>query len=118
MTTAADQPQRIRLDDLTSDQYDELCDDLDEYERVQGDMNERAIDLTRRAETAEKELRESQWRHQDAERRVRCQRERAETAEAGQLLLARTIAATSKQTVEQVLADVRAALAPAQEPTP
>lgn len=73
---------RIPLDHLTSDQYDELCNDLDEYERIQGDMNDRAIDLTRRAETAEKELRETQWRHQDAERRVRCQRERAERAEA------------------------------------
>ncbi|MFD8234031.1 hypothetical protein ACFV20_19385 [Streptomyces sp. NPDC059696] len=44
---------RIPLDHLTSDQYDELCADLDRYEELQGDMNERAIDLTRRAELAE-----------------------------------------------------------------
>lgn len=47
---------RIPLDHLTSDQYDELCNDLDRYEQIQGDMNERAIDLTRRAERAEAEL--------------------------------------------------------------
>jgi hypothetical protein len=68
-----------------------------------------------RAETAEKGLREAQWRRDDAERRVRVQRERAERAEAEAILLARTIAATSRQTVAQVLADVRAAL---DEPTP
>jgi hypothetical protein len=44
---------RVPLDHLTSDQYDELCDDLDRYEDLQGDMNERAIDLTIRAEQAE-----------------------------------------------------------------
>lgn len=44
---------RIKLGDLTSDQYDELCADLDRYEELQGEMNERAIDLTRRAQLAE-----------------------------------------------------------------
>jgi hypothetical protein len=114
---------RIRLDDLTSDQYDQLCDELTALRQVargycpdcgRGDAAPTVADWEterRRADTAE-------WRRDDAERRVRCQRERAETAEAGQLLLARTIAATSKQTVEQVLADVRAALdEPARETT-
>ncbi|MFG3173690.1 hypothetical protein ACGFZC_01300 [[Kitasatospora] papulosa] len=45
MTT---QPERVALDDLTSDQLDALYDDLDRYEEVVGEMNEKAIDLTRR----------------------------------------------------------------------
>lgn len=44
---------RIRLDDLTSAQLDQLYADLDRYEEVQGEMNENAIDLTRRAARAE-----------------------------------------------------------------
>lgn len=38
---------RIPLDHLTSDQYDQLCDDLDRYEEVIGEMNERAINQER-----------------------------------------------------------------------
>ncbi|WP_404974860.1 hypothetical protein [[Kitasatospora] papulosa] len=45
MTT---QPERIQLDDLTSDQLDQLYADRDRYEEVVGEMNEKAIDLTRR----------------------------------------------------------------------
>lgn len=44
---------RLSIDQITSDQLDELYDDLDRYEEVQGEMNERAIDLTRRAARAE-----------------------------------------------------------------
>ncbi|MGQ4350483.1 hypothetical protein [Streptomyces sp. SAS_275] len=44
---------RLTVDTITSDQLDALYDDLDRYEEVQGDMNEKAIDLTRRAELAE-----------------------------------------------------------------
>jgi hypothetical protein len=47
---------RHTVDTLTSDALDELYDDLARYEEVQGDMNERAIDLTRRAERAEAAL--------------------------------------------------------------
>lgn len=46
-------PPRVPLDHLTSDQYDELCADLDRYEEIQGGMNEHAIDLARRAGLAE-----------------------------------------------------------------
>lgn len=49
--------QRIPLDHLTSDQYDGLCADLDRYEELQGEMNERAIDLTRRCAQLEDLLR-------------------------------------------------------------
>jgi hypothetical protein len=38
---------RIPLDHLTSDALDQLYDDLDRYEEVQGEMNERAIDHAR-----------------------------------------------------------------------
>jgi hypothetical protein len=48
--------ERIPLDDLTSDKYDELCNDLDRYEEVQGEMNETAINLTRQAARAEATL--------------------------------------------------------------
>lgn len=38
---------------ITDPELTELYDDLDRYEELQGDMNERAIDLTRRAEQLE-----------------------------------------------------------------
>ena len=38
----------MALDDLTSDQLNALYDDRDRYEEVVGEMNEKAIDLTRR----------------------------------------------------------------------
>lgn len=43
----ADRVGRIRLDDLTSDDLDELYNDLDRYAEVVGEMNERAIDQAR-----------------------------------------------------------------------
>lgn len=46
-------PPRQSLDHLTSDEYDELCADLDRYEEIQGGMNEHAIGLARRAGLAE-----------------------------------------------------------------
>lgn len=44
---------RKTLDQMNSDDLDELYNDLDRYEEVQGEMNERAIDLTRHAARAE-----------------------------------------------------------------
>jgi wobble nucleotide-excising tRNase len=52
------QPERISLDDLTSDQLDALYDDLDRYEEVQGEMNERAVDLVRRVAGLEQQVEE------------------------------------------------------------
>lgn len=46
---------RLTVDSINSDQLDELYDDLDRYEEVQGDMNEQAVRLTRQAETAKAE---------------------------------------------------------------
>lgn len=46
---AADRVQRIRLDDLTSDQLDALYDDLDRADEVIGELNQHNINLARRA---------------------------------------------------------------------
>jgi len=110
LAVGPDREQRIRLDDLTSDQLDGLYDDLDRYTEVVGEMNDNAIRAAKENADTARKLRESQWRHEDAERRVRIQRERADHAERESSLLAHTIAATSKQTVAQVLEDVHAAL--------
>ncbi|MEU1088910.1 hypothetical protein ABZ401_19105 [Streptomyces sp. NPDC005892] len=56
---------RTPLDDLTSDQLDELYDDLDRYEEVQGEMNERAVDLTRRVAELEAEAAEHLATHEE-----------------------------------------------------
>ncbi|MDX3520741.1 hypothetical protein [Streptomyces scabiei] len=78
---------RVPLDHLTSDALDDLYEQLEALRAVargycpdcgRGDAAPTVADWEtqrRRADTAE-------WRHKDAERRVRCQRERAETAEA------------------------------------
>ncbi|MFI2354725.1 hypothetical protein ACH5AG_08560 [Streptomyces anulatus] len=50
MTT---QPDRLPLDDLTSDALDALYADLDRYEVVVGDLNEANIGLQRQAARAE-----------------------------------------------------------------
>lgn len=44
---------RHTADTITDDDLDELYADLDRYEEVQGEMNENAIDLARRAARAE-----------------------------------------------------------------
>lgn len=44
---------RHTVDTITSDALDELYADLARYEEIQGDMNERAVDLTRQLASAE-----------------------------------------------------------------
>ncbi|MGW0575152.1 hypothetical protein ACWD25_04100 [Streptomyces sp. NPDC002920] len=53
LLAGAEREPRTRLDDLTSDQLDDLYDDLDRYAHVLGEMNERAA----RAETERDQLR-------------------------------------------------------------
>lgn len=69
---------------------------------------------TARADQAERESRESQWRAGDAERRVRCQRQRAEQAEA---TLARVadLAAEHPVTVDTALLHATLGQPPASE---
>ncbi|MFE9850282.1 helix-turn-helix domain-containing protein [Streptomyces sp. NPDC005576] len=55
---------RVALDDLTSDQLDALYDDLERYEEVQGEMNERAVDLTRRVAELEAQAAEHLAAHE------------------------------------------------------
>lgn len=45
--------ERIPLDDLTSDQLDQLHDDLDRYEEVVGELNQANTRLARKAGRAE-----------------------------------------------------------------
>ncbi|MFE0647457.1 hypothetical protein ACFVZH_02550 [Streptomyces sp. NPDC059534] len=49
-------PDRPGIDHITSDGLDQLHADLDRHEEVQGEMNERAIDLTRALARAEAEI--------------------------------------------------------------
>ncbi|WP_127468679.1 hypothetical protein [Streptomyces sp. B27] len=65
MTT---QPDRIPLDDLTSDALDALYDERD-------DARLKAVNL-------ERDLRTERWYAEDRKRGLRLQRQRAETAEA------------------------------------
>ncbi|MGW4670110.1 hypothetical protein [Streptomyces sp. NPDC004324] len=44
---------RLTADTINDDELDQLYADLARYEEVQGDMNENAIDLARRAARAE-----------------------------------------------------------------
>lgn len=48
-----DRETRIRLDDLTSDDLDELYDDLDRYAEIVGELNEANTELAQRAGRAE-----------------------------------------------------------------
>lgn len=56
LATGIDGEQRIRLDDLTSNDLDDLYDDLDRYAEVVGEMNERLVHLEQRAGRAEDAL--------------------------------------------------------------
>ncbi|MFE2353441.1 hypothetical protein [Streptomyces parvulus] len=63
---------RIALDDLTSDQLDQLYADLDRYEEVVGEVNEANTGLVRRAARAEDALSRTrrmaeQWRERAGE---------------------------------------------------
>lgn len=119
---------------LTVDEQQRLRDGIARLERAEADLAEltRArqhgaytycdqlvghVNMTAFA-TKIAEKREAIGQRAEAVQYASEQKQRAERAEAERNLLARTIAATSKQTVEQVLADVRTALTPAQEPTP
>lgn len=86
LATGPDREQRIRLDDLNSDQLDGLYDDLDRYTEIVGEMNDNAI---RQAKELGEQLDEAGAAI--AERTVEInrlteladqQRQRAETAEA------------------------------------
>lgn len=50
LATGTDREQRIRLDDLTSNDLDDLYDDLDRYAEILGEMNERLVHLEQRAD--------------------------------------------------------------------
>lgn len=102
---------RIKLDDLTSDDLDQLHERIEAAEELAEQHARNTLTVARERETYRKAWKEAQRMRAKAE-------QRADRAEAERDLLARTIAATSKQTVEQVLADVRDALtAPARETT-